>query len=121
MPHRQLNNAIDFYLNLTTPDDEYPYFHSGQFTHLTVAVKADTTTYTWGTAVATLQFSPMIGVNDDGEDVDDWQAFPTSTTLTTSSMSARGVSIAGAGWLRLHVTTAAGAADPHAPTTIVMT
>ena len=111
---------LHFYLNLTTVDDEYPYFFSGTATHVTIAVKADTTNYTWGTAVATLQFSPAIGINEDGEDVDDWQVFPTSITLTTTSMSVRGVSISGAGWIRLHVTTASGAADPHAPTTIVM-
>ncbi len=112
---------VFYYINLTTTDDEYPVFPTHNFTKLTVAIIADTGTYTWGNAVVTVQFSPRLGVNEDGDDISSWQALPSTVTFITTAMAKRGISISGLGNIRLHVTTADGGADPHAPYTIEMT
>jgi hypothetical protein len=111
----------DFYINLTTTDDEYPVFRTSGFTKLAVNIIADTTNFTWGAAVATVQYSVRTGVNADGEDLADWQAFLSNTTLITTRTSVRGIGISGVGFVRIHVTTADGGADMHAPITVMLT
>ena len=82
-------------------------------TKLSASIK-HSASLTWGNAVVALEWSAEIGLNAEGTNLEDWQAFSPAVTLITGTRSKRAIGITGASWVRFHVTTVGTAADPNA-------
>lgn len=91
----------------------------GNALRLSLQIKDDTATFTWGSAVVELEWSTLVGIEGD-VNLENWQSFATAVTFTSSTKGKRNISVAGAGHIRLRTTTADGGADPNAITTYLL-
>jgi hypothetical protein len=103
-----------FRANLASDQWASPPITTGGALRITVQVNDDADTYTWGNAVLELQYSALLGTNEDGTLLEQWASFSPAVTFTTGNRSKRNISISGAGFVRLRTSTADGGADPAA-------
>ena len=70
--------------------------------------------YSWGTDVVTLQSTPFVGLDEDGNTLEDAQAFLPGQTLSSSKLCLTNIPVAGLGYIRAIATTTSGSGDPTA-------
>ena len=106
-------------LSLVTPTSTTPpiVVPDGIAAKLTIDIN-DSSATTWGSAVVDLQYSTVIGHDSDGTPLDNGQNFNPVVQFTSSRKARRSIGVTGAGNVRLHVSTAASAADKQAMVTI---
>lgn len=102
-------------INLASPDGVSVPFPFGDATRCSVMIKL-ASGKSWGTAVAALQASAMLG-HEEQEDLEleEWGAFSPARTFDTNSVfPVTDIPVADKGHGRLRTTTADGASDPAA-------
>ena len=106
-------------LSLVTPTSTTPpiVVPDGIAAKLTIDIN-DSSATTWGSAVVDLQFSAVVGHDSDGTLLDNWQNFNPVVQFTSTTKARRSIGVTGSGNVRLHVSTAASAADKQAMVTI---
>ena len=78
----------------------------------------DGSSFTWGNAVADLQYSLSVLLDEDGTDLTNWQAFSPVIQFTSTTKARRAIGVTGTGWIRLKCTTAVSTADIGAVVTV---
>ena len=106
-------------LSLVTPTSTTPpiVVPDGVAAKLTIDIN-DSSSTTWGVAIVNLQFSTVIGHDDDGTLLDNWQNFNPVVQFTSTTKARRSIGVTGAGNVRLNVSTADEDADKEAMVTI---
>ena len=106
-------------LSLVTPTSTTPpiVVPDGIAAKLTIDINYSSSN-TWCLAIVNLQFSTVIGHDDDGTLLDNWQNFNPVVQFTSSTKARRSIGVTGSGNVRLNVSTADKDADKEAMVTI---